>query len=191
MIIDFPAYRPLLISLLRNAFEALPLPLFLVCMQWAKPVVSADWRMPYFASTVAAIATTAWVVYRKETLNRIYLGLNLYFLSGSIGLMLHWTWLNDTYGRIEATGMLLWIAAVGAISTVSSKAGFIAIDTGQPKLTERKSLQLLVTAVCVTGLSWWFQGNVLLSAYIPFVVLFAAHSLLRAQAMSGITIHSQ
>jgi hypothetical protein len=182
MIVDFSTYRPKLNRLLRNAIEASPLPLFLLLVHRLNPSAPAEWRMPYFVCTGVAIVTTVWLLVRSETLNRICLGVNLYFLSGSIGLALQWEWLNATYGRLEATGMLLWIVVVGIISTLCSRPGFVAVDAGPTPIIWRNSLYLVGVALCVMFLSWAFVGNALLSAYVPFIILFAAYGLLRGQA---------
>jgi hypothetical protein len=45
---------------------------------------------------------------------------------------------------------------------------------------------LLATALAVTIFSWCFQGNPALSAYLPFIVLFTAHAMLRSKARSKV-----
>jgi hypothetical protein len=186
MIIDFIAVRSKMQGLLWNAVEALPLPVFLICLQWQHPVAWQDWRLPYYLSTAVAIITTAIALARQQTLNRIYLSLNLYFLSGSIGVGIGWQWLNNFYGMLEATGMLLWVVAVGFASTLGSRAGFIGVIVRDRQALRRWSWSLLAIAVAATLLSWGFIGNVAMSAYLPFISLFAAHAVLRGQAKSSV-----
>src|SRR5882672_395085 len=98
-----------------RAVEALPLAVFLIYMAVAEPRAQAEWRIPYFAATGLAIAATILLVRGGAILNRIYLGIALYFVSGTLALLTRWPWLNSEYGRLEGTAMLFWVLGVGVL----------------------------------------------------------------------------
>ena len=64
---------------------------------------------PYLASSILAIAVSAFLLYQNVILNRLFLGINVYFISGTLGLIVHWSWINHLYGVLQASGMLIWI----------------------------------------------------------------------------------
>ncbi len=131
---------------------------------------------------LAALAT----ILRLAThglLNRIHVAIGLYFVSGSMALAFEWSWLNQFYGRTEATAMLYWVLLIGAVSTLASRAGFIGVEAAPALAVRRTSLALLGIALIATVFSGYFRGNVALSAYVPFVALFLGHALLRGRCL--------
>lgn len=166
-----------------RTLEALPLMIFLLYAKLSAAARPEDWRGPYFAATLAALGVLALLLRRGVLLNRIYLALTLYFISGSAGLALHWAALNQLYGRLEATAMLVWVVAVGLASTRWSPAGFIAVRAA-PAMVRRASLNLLLLSLLATLVSGFFLGNPLLSAYLPFIALFTAQGVLRARLLA-------
>lgn len=116
-------------------------------------------------------------------LNRIHVAIGLYFGSGSIALAVHWSWLNQFYGRTEATAMLYWVLLVGAVTMFASRAGFIGVDGAPHAAVRRASIALLGIALLAAVFSGFFRGNSLLSAYLPFVALFMGHALLRNRCL--------
>ena len=92
--------------------EALPLAVFLLYMGLAAPGSPQQWRGPYFLSAALALIVTALCLWRRYPLHRIHLALALYFISGSAGLALGWSGLNQLYGELEATAMLVWVAGL-------------------------------------------------------------------------------
>ena len=176
MIIEFPISRSVWYRFFRNALEALPLGIFLTSVKLLDPTVRAEWRGPYLLSALSAIAVTLIAVRGRRILNRIYFALALYFISGAVGLLVGWAWLNDFYGSTEATAMLIWIVAIG-ICAMGSRAGFIGVKSENRKAVRLRSIGLLAVALIVTGLSWRFHGDALLSAYVPFIILFIAQAL--------------
>ena len=97
-----------------RVLEAMPLAVFLIYMTVMDPRAQIEWRTPYYAATALALVGTIALWRAGATLNRIYLGIALYFVSGTIALITRWPWLNEEYGRLEGTAMLFWVLAVGA-----------------------------------------------------------------------------
>jgi hypothetical protein len=163
-----------------RAIEALPLAVFLIYMAVADPRAQEEWRAPYFAATALAIAGTILLLRMGATLNRIYLGIALYFVSGSIALITRWPWLNAEYGRLEGTAMLYWVLATGVFFTVFNTRGYIGVDAVARTVRANSWLLLAITALA-TAVSVYFVGNRLLSSFLPFIAVFTAQGILKAR----------
>jgi hypothetical protein len=163
-----------------RAVEALPLAVFLLYMAVMDPRAQAEWRTPYYASTALAVIGTVLLLRLGATLNRIYLGIALYFVSGTIALLTRWPWINAEYGRLEGTAMLYWVLATGIWCTLFDARGFTGVD-GPPETVRRSSWLLLAITVVATAVSWLFVGNRVFSSFLPFIAVFAAHGLIKAR----------
>ena len=159
--------------------EAMPLAVFLIYMTVMDPRAQVEWRAPYYAATALALVGTVALWRAGATLNRIYLGITLYFVSGTIALITRWPWLNEEYGRLEGTAMLFWVLAVGVVTALASPRGFVGVEA--PPLEVRKSSWLLLgIAVAATAASLAFLGNRVLSSFAPFIAVFTAQALIKA-----------
>jgi hypothetical protein len=167
-------------AILLRAIEALPLAAFLMYIAVVKPQAPIEWYTPYYAAAALAIAAVLLVMRLGAVLNRIYLGIALYFVSGSVALLVHWAWLNIVYGRLEGTGMLLWVCAVGLAFTLFSRRGYVGVDA--PAATVRFwSWLLFAITLGATVMSLTFMGNPLLSSFLPFVALFTVQGVIKAR----------
>ena len=163
-----------------RAVEALPLAVFLLYMAVIDPHAQAEWRAPYYASTLLAIAGTVLLWRMGATLNRIYVGIALYFVSGTLALLTRWPWLNEEYGRLEGTAMLYWVLATGVYCTLFDRRGYTGIDA--PQATVRGSSWLLLgITVVATVFSQVFVGRRVLSSFLPFIAVFTALGLIKAR----------
>lgn len=161
--------------------DALPLAVFVVYMTVANPTSPMQWRAPYYLATALALGITTLRWRAGETFNRIHFAITLYFISGSFGLAVGWTWLNQWYGRLEGSAMLWWTLVVGAAFSLFSKTGFAGIENITRLRVRKASCVLLVIALGAALASTYFRGNRLLSIYLPFVTLFVCYSLVRAR----------
>jgi hypothetical protein len=175
------APRPQVVA--SRILEALPLPVFLLSMALLQPATPDEWRGPYFASTTAAVVGSFAVIVSGLTLNRIHLGLALYYLSGAIGLALGLHALNEFYGRAEATAMLYWILAVGVVTAVATRTGFLGVPDTDLQSQRRHSVMLLGVLIAAIAFSWAFHERPLMAAYAPFLAVFFAHAVLRARLL--------
>lgn len=185
----------LLISLARRGplsrpwlqwLEPLPLASFLVYMRLLSPQTPQEWLPPYLLCSLLALVVTVAGWYLRQPLNRIYLAIGAYFLSGLLALALGWQALNALYGRLEATAMLAWVLALGAVSTYALPAGYIGVAGAPPRASRRASLWLLAASGLALLFSACAGRNPLLSAFIPFLFLFVAQGRLRARLASGL-----
>jgi predicted neutral ceramidase superfamily lipid hydrolase len=162
-----------------SLLQALPLTLFLVILRTAPPKTPTDWQLPFIAAGLAALAVIAIMVLKKKILNRIFLGINLYFFTGGLAFVTHQFWLNDIYGHLTASGMLLWVAAVGLITTMATPTGFIAEDHPDKSLIKKYSGLLIAATLIAAFLSYGFRDSHLLSEIAPFTGLFIIYGMLK------------
>jgi len=163
-----------------RAVEALPLAVFLLYMAVMDPRAQAEWRAPYYAATALAVIATFLLPRLGATLNRIYLGIALYFVSGTLALLTRWPWLNDEYGRLEGTAMLYWVFATGLWFTLFDQRGYTGVDA-PPATVRRSSWLLLAITLIATGVSRYYMGNRVFSSFLPFIAVFAAHGIIKAR----------
>jgi hypothetical protein len=163
-----------------RAIEALPLAAFLIYMAVVDPHAQAEWRLPYYAATALAAAGALLLWRAGAMFNRIYLGIALYFVSGSLALLTRWPWLNAEYGRLEGTAMLYWVLVTGLGFTLFNTHGYVGIDAA-PRTVRLSSWLLLGITAAATAVSVHFIGNRLLSSFLPFIAVFAALGLIKAR----------
>jgi hypothetical protein len=111
--------------------------------------------------------------------NRIYLGIALYFVSGSLALLTRWPWLNAEYGRLEGTAMLYWVLATGVCFTLFDARGYIGVEA-VPRVVRAYSWILVAVTIVATAVSVYFTGNRLFSSFLPFIAVFTALGLIKA-----------
>ncbi len=167
-----------------RAIEIIPLAIFLVYAETIDLGDADEWLKPYAASSIAAILSTLIIIRLKEKLNPIFIGINLYFISGSIGLITGLTWLNTLYGHLLASGMLVWIILVGFFCLISPLLNFIGSHGHNKKLIQIYSVILLLISIIACLISYHFQSNKLLSEYLPFIVLFSTQAYFRKKSHS-------
>jgi hypothetical protein len=167
-----------------RVIEALPLAVFLIYMAVVDPRAQVEWRVPYFAATALAIAGAVLLWRAGAIFNRIYLGIALYFVSGTLALITRWPWANAEYGRLEGTAMLYWVLATGVAATFFNARGYIGVD-GPRSAVRAGSWMLLVITAAATAVSWHFVGNRLFSSFLPFIAVFTAHGLIKARLRHG------
>ncbi len=165
--------------------EALPLSVFLIYATSIDKSNFLNWLGPYLAGSIVAVVTTAVLIMKKVPLNRLFIGINIYFLTGCYGLLANKVWLNQLYARMQASGMLAWIIIVGVVSLLLSPAGFIGIKSSNRKKIIAFSLYLLLIAQLAYLVSLYFKGNKILSEFVPFIVLFATQGLLKSKLLKN------
>ena len=168
--------------------EALPLPVFLLYAALIDQSIPHNWLDPFLASSSIAILTTTMLLINKVPLNRLVIGISLYLIIGCFALLTNHTWLNEMYGRLEASGMLASIIIVGVVSLLVNPAGFIGVKSPDRKKVVLFSLALLLVALLAFFLSFSLQGNKLYSEVLPFIGLFAIQGLLRSQMTNAVLL---
>lgn len=144
------------------------------------PVLGYDWLGPYLLGSMLAVPVTALVIYQGLPINRIFMGVHLYFISGSLGLLMGWEWLNRLFGQLDAAGMLLCVIILGLVSLMS-RGGFVGAQHAPRVQVLRASLVLVFGAIGAFVLSYHAQGNELWAEFVPFIALFLLQRALQAR----------
>ncbi|MDD9301228.1 MAG: hypothetical protein HUK40_02340 [Desulfobacter sp.] len=162
-----------------NFMEAVPLSVFLVYIRYIDASIPGNWKLPFIVSGIAALVLIFVWFLKKRGMNPLFLGINLYLLSGAMAFIGHQWWLPRIYNDLEASGMLLWIIVVGIFTTLLSPGGFVGTPCSCKNRIRKYSVYLLMAACVGFGLSWGFQGDKLLSEIIPFAGLFFIQNRLK------------
>lgn len=157
--------------------ELLPLPIFLVLMRVVEPQTMQDWRAPYFIASIPAVFALGFWWWGSSQIHGVLFAINLYILSGSLGLLTELLWLNQLYGDLQASGMLAWVFAVGLILTLCNNSPVIQqIIPRNPFKGQRMATFLAITCGAFL-LSFAFRGHLWLAEIIPFTAVFVAYRL--------------
>lgn len=165
-------------SILDPLIESVSLTVFLLYIHLADMSQRADWLLPYLLASAAGVGAMVYMYWRGLILNRLFVGITLYFCSGLIGLLTGWDWLNQTYGELGAVAMLGWILLAGLIASFISPYGFLGVKTPGYFSVIGGSLLLLLAGLLATAASFSFMDNKLLGEWLPFIFLFSIRSLL-------------
>jgi hypothetical protein len=160
-----------------QSLESFALTLFLLYIHLAEMNQRADWLPPYLLASAVGVATSVYLWRRGQTLNRLFLGICLYFCSGLIGLLSDWDWLNQLYGDLGAAAMLGWIFATGIYTGLASPLGFLGAPAGYFS-TRHSSLVLLLACLLALVAALEFSHTPLFGQWLPFIFLFSTRSLL-------------
>ncbi|WDP91864.1 MAG: hypothetical protein HUN04_19980 [Desulfobacter sp.] len=161
--------------------QVVPLTLFLILAGEIDTAVPLNWQIPFFAGGLAGAAAIGLILYNKSGFDRIFLGINSYLITGALAFATGQYWLNNFYGRLGASGMLLWVLAIGIITMVVSPGGFIGSASADERRIKKYSFLLLLIALCAFCLSYGFQGHRLLSEILPFGGLLIAQNLFKSK----------
>lgn len=165
-------------TILDRSVESFALMVFLIYIQVVDITTRADWLLPYLLASSIALCATFYVVHRGALLNRLLLGVTVYFFSGLFGLLVGLDWLNNLYGKLGAVAMLGWIFLLGILTGGFSPYGFLAArQPGYFSIAQGSGLLLLACGIA-TVTAYTFMHNKLLGEWIPFIFLFSMRSLL-------------
>lgn len=164
--------------ILDSCIESLSLTVFLLYIHLADMHTRADWLLPYLLSSAAGLGAMVYMRWRGLILNRLFIGITLYFCSGLAGLVTGWDWLNQIYGDLGAMAMLGWILLAGAMATLASPYGFLGVRSAGYFSIPGGSLLLLCAGLLATAAAASFMGSKLFGEWLPFIFLFSMRSLL-------------
>ena len=161
--------------------EVIPLSIFLLVRRNINTEISKNWEVLFIASGLAAFIVIILFLSRKIQFNRLFLGINIYLISGGLAFITRQGWLNRIYDDLQASGMLLWIVITEVVSIVLSPAGFIGVNSPDITSIKKYSLLLLLFSICALAISFGFRGSRILSEIAPFISLFLIQSWLKAR----------
>jgi len=136
-----------------------------------------DWLYAFMWGGGAAIFQLALfgLFARGYPLNRLILGVNLYLMLGGGAVLSSQMTLLEMLNDLKESSIFLCLLIVGIVTTVASKAGFVGVvQTPRQRDVKRYSLYLLGLTFAALAASFWFRGQITLSAAIPLIVLSVA-----------------
>lgn len=159
--------------------EAVPLILFLFFVNRIDTQIPMNWKLPFWVSGLAALLVILGFLYRKILINRVFLGINLYLITGALAFVTGQWWLNDAYGHFQASGMIVWIIIVGVLSTLISPHGFVGADPSEGNRVTQMSGWLILLSLGAFAISYAFRGERFYSEILPFGALFVGQTFLK------------
>lgn len=159
--------------------EAIPITIFLTCIRSIDTQVPGNFIPPFVISSVAAVILIFFFMYKKMTLNRLFLGINLYLISGGLAFITHQYWLNNIYDQMQASGVILWIIVVGGSATIFSPGGFVGAVSSDTNTNKKYSVLLLLCTFIAFTVSLILRNNKLFPEFIPFLCLFLLQDYLK------------
>jgi hypothetical protein len=120
-----------------------------------------------------SLPITALVVAKKELLNPILLGTNLWLWLGALAFAVPIEALERWLVATQAFGLFVAALGAGIVTTLGSPHGYIACRSTQPNWTRRMSLALLALTT-VLAWAWALRADIRLGGGLPFIVLNVA-----------------
>lgn len=153
-----------------KVLELIPISIFLFYIRYIEINSRIEWKLPFFMCGFAGLGIIILFLIKKIPFNKVYLGINFYFISGAGAFLTHQWWLNKIYGDLRASGMLFWVFIICFLGLFTGKG---LIETESDDGQRVKSFSFLLFAVILLSLvfSLFFKEYRLLSEIIPFFVI--------------------
>ncbi|NOT89867.1 MAG: hypothetical protein HOP03_17070 [Lysobacter sp.] len=133
-----------------------------------------DWLIAFMVGGAVAVLQVilATMISRGRPLNRLLLGVNAYLAIGGLSALTNQLWILQMLDTLRESGLFLCILAVGVLTTLGSKAGFVGQEDGRGESrTKHYSFALLALAIIATTPSFFIKGQLIFSAVIPMTLL--------------------
>jgi hypothetical protein len=135
----------------------------------------------FMIGAVLAVMQLIWLMRQQRPANRLILGANLWLIIGGVAVFLKlWNVLN-IYRELREAGVLAGMLAIGIVTALFSRAGYVGSMSGETVLVRRYSYLLLFATAFAMLCGLYFRGNTFLSAVIPILVLVMLHRFLNAR----------
>jgi hypothetical protein len=138
----------------------------------------ARWEAAFKLGAVLAALEITILYVRKPPMNRLILGGNIWLLAGGLAFIFGQESFLRVYERLGEISVFVSILAVGALSTIFSKYGFIGAEASR-KTILTYSLILLIAVVLALAVSVIYKGEVKLAAVLPLTALAFLNRYLR------------
>ena len=162
------------VGLANHLVQFFPLSCFLfVAFRQGRPQPE-DWLIAFMVGGAIAVLQVALTlaITRGRPLNRMLLGVNTYLAIGGLSALTNQLPVLYALNDLRESGLFLCILAVGVLTTLGSKAGFVGQeDSPGRSRTKRYSLALLALAIIATIPSFFIRGQLILSAVVPLTLL--------------------
>jgi hypothetical protein len=155
----------------RALLQFAPLSLFAIYAFWYGEPTPDRWVEAFELGAVAALVQLAIVLPQPRPANRLILGANVYLvIAGAAAFAQQW-WVLRIYDVLREAGILLAILGVGVVTTLVTKAGFVAAPDAPADEVRHASLWMLAATVLALATAVAFRGDRTLAAALPILGL--------------------
>lgn len=175
-------------SIGRFLLQFFPLTVFLKVAFLNGTPQAAEWLNAFIWGGSVAIVQLALSSFfsRGYPLNRIILGVNFYLILGGVAVLANQIALLEMLNNLKESGIFLCMLIVGIFTTAASKSGFVgAVETSKRRDIRRYSMLLIVFTCFAVAASFWFRGQMIISAAVPLIVLSVATRLFKRRLQRG------
>ncbi len=169
--------------------QFIPLSLFATYAFWNGAPDEHRWEVAFKLASIAALIQLVIILPQSRPANRLVLAANLYLLLGGLAFVTQQWWYLKLYDQLRESAIFILMLAVGTLTTLASRAGYIGVADACRQFVLRASAGLLLATVVALVLSVLFRGDRYLAAVWPIVGLavlqrFFAHRAARLSAMA-------
>jgi len=130
------------------------------------------WQGAFILAGALAACVTTFLLFQPIILDRLMLGINLFFFVGASAFIFKIIPILQFYGAYKGPAFFMSIIAIGLITTFSSPAGFIGIYHHNKTALKLASYRLLAASFACLVLSFLLNSyGLLASATLPFITL--------------------
>ncbi|SKA06469.1 hypothetical protein [Novilysobacter spongiicola] len=158
--------------------QFLPLSLFATYAFWQGAPDELRWQDAFQLASVAAVIQLAIVLPQPRPASRLVLSANLYLLLGGLAFFSHQWWFLQLYDALRESAIFIIMLTVGVITTLGSRAGFVAAWSAPRAPVFRASLWLLAATALALVVSISYRGDRYLAAVYPIIALAVLHRVL-------------
>ena len=151
---------------------------FLIYSKILDSRITNRWEVPLIFSGCIAILSLTILLFRKIQLNTIFLGINIYLITACSVILFNISSIQKIYEIMTASAVIAWIVIVITITVLINPRGFIGINHLSRKTILISYFCLLIAGLLAFVLSMEFKENIIISDFIPFIILFSTQKLL-------------
>lgn len=137
------------------------------------------WQGAFIAAGIFATCITIYLLLQSIILDRLMLGVNLFFFVGAAAFSLKIMPILKFYGTYQGAAFFLNIVVIGLITTFISPAGFVGIYHHDKTALKTASYKLLAVSFAYLCISFLLQNyGLFISAALPFIALRLVRDML-------------
>lgn len=155
-----------------------PLSFFATYAFWSGAPDDHRWEAAFKLASVAALVQFAVILPQRRPVNRLVLAANIYLLLGGLAFLTRQWWYLELYESLRESAIFALMLAVGAVATLTTRAGYVGLVDAPRNVVVRTSAVLLGATVMALIFSIAFRGDRYLAAVWPIIGLAVLQRLL-------------
>lgn len=147
--------------------QFLPLSTFASFAFWYGAPSNERWLESYQIGALLGLIQLAILLPCNNPLNRLVLAGNIYLILGGLAAFFQQWWYLQLYALLRESAIILFMATIGLMTTLTSLSGFIAVKNAPRKF----SIYLLLATVSMLPFAIYFEGDRTYAAILPIIFL--------------------